>query len=522
MLRPGGAREDSAQRAPGDPALLAHALLPGAGLPRPLAAAIEPWRSTRPRRVGWAVGSCVVARTELLRRLGPFDERTFMYAEDLDLGLRAADAGVETWFWPAARVLHRGAHSSRRVYGGEPFDLLARRRREVVRERRGAAPRGGRRPAPAAHLRRPAAAQARARARRRGRAAPPPGAAARAPRGGRRVSAPVAINGRATVRREIGGVERVAIELAARLPALRPERYRVLRPPPALAHAAGHVWEQALLPLAARGSRLLLSPRQPRAAGRREATWSTFTTPLRCASPPGFPAATAPGTGSRCAGSAAARGCCWCRAPSCVASSASCSAWSPSACAWCHRAWTRASRPAPPRAPAPPGSSGPTCSRLGTDSARKNLALLERLTPELEAAGLDVLLAGSTRPYLRGEPGGARRLGYVPDAALPALYAHAAVLALPSLYEGFGLPCLEAMACGTPVVAADRAALPEACGGAALLADPADAAAFGAALLAAAGPERERLRAAGLERARELSWERSAQLADAAVGELLA
>ena len=137
VLRSGGRREDSAQRVPGDPALLAHALLPGAGLPRPLAAAIEPWRSTRPRRVGWAVGSCVVARTELLRRLGPFDERTFMYAEDLDLGLRAADAGVETWFWPAARVLHHGAHSSRRVYGGEPYDLLARRRREVVRERRG-------------------------------------------------------------------------------------------------------------------------------------------------------------------------------------------------------------------------------------------------------------------------------------------------------------------------------------------------------------------------------------------------
>ena len=68
---------------------------------------------------------------------------------------------------------------------------------------------------------------------------------------------------------------------------------------------------------------------------------------------------------------------------------------------------------------------------------------------------------------------------------------------MPSLYEGFGLPCIEAMACGTPVVAADRAALPEACGGAALLADPEDPDAFAAALIEAAGPERERLTEAG-------------------------
>jgi N-acetylglucosaminyl-diphospho-decaprenol L-rhamnosyltransferase len=137
VLRPDGTREDNAQREPGSASLLGHALLPGAALPSPLAAAIEPWRSKGPARAGWAVGSCVVARTETLRRLGPFDERAFMYAEDLDLGLRAADAGVETWFWPAGRVVHSGAHSTRRAFGGEPFELLASRRREVVRERRG-------------------------------------------------------------------------------------------------------------------------------------------------------------------------------------------------------------------------------------------------------------------------------------------------------------------------------------------------------------------------------------------------
>ncbi len=65
-------------------------------------------------------------------------------------------------------------------------------------------------------------------------------------------------------------------------------------------------------------------------------------------------------------------------------------------------------------------------------------------------------------------------LGYVPDSSLPALYSAAAVFAFPSLYEGFGMPALEAMACGTPVVAANRAALPEICGNAAVLVDPLD------------------------------------------------
>jgi glycosyltransferase involved in cell wall biosynthesis len=77
------------------------------------------------------------------------------------------------------------------------------------------------------------------------------------------------------------------------------------------------------------------------------------------------------------------------------------------------------------------------------------------------------------------------------------------------------------MAAGTPVVAADRGALPEACGGAALLADPQDRDAFAAAVLDAVGRERERLSAAGRERAGELTWERTAREVDAALGDLL-
>jgi glycosyltransferase involved in cell wall biosynthesis/GT2 family glycosyltransferase len=137
VMHPDGPREDSAHPEPGSPPELLRALLPTAALPRLLRAPIEPWRANGPRRVGWAVGCCLVARTDTLRRLGPFDDRAFLYAEDLDLGLRATDAGVETWFWPAGRVLHRRAHSSSRVFGGEPFDLLALRRREVVRRWRG-------------------------------------------------------------------------------------------------------------------------------------------------------------------------------------------------------------------------------------------------------------------------------------------------------------------------------------------------------------------------------------------------
>jgi GT2 family glycosyltransferase len=138
VLKPDGSRQDSAQAEPASPQAAAIALVPPVVMPPPLRRVACPWTDVSPRKVGWAVACCLLARTDTLRRLGPFDERTFLYGEDLDLGLRAADAGVATWFRPDARVIHHGAHSTSVAFGGEPYELLARRRREVVRERRGA------------------------------------------------------------------------------------------------------------------------------------------------------------------------------------------------------------------------------------------------------------------------------------------------------------------------------------------------------------------------------------------------
>ena len=137
VLLPDGSRQDSAQAEPGSGAALAIAAVPPALMPPPLRSRACPWTSRKPQRVGWAVGCCLAARTDTLRRLGPFDERIFMYGEDLDLGLRAADQGIETWFWPDARVIHRGAHSTEPAFGGEAFELLAAQRRRVIAERRG-------------------------------------------------------------------------------------------------------------------------------------------------------------------------------------------------------------------------------------------------------------------------------------------------------------------------------------------------------------------------------------------------
>jgi glycosyltransferase involved in cell wall biosynthesis len=106
---------------------------------------------------------------------------------------------------------------------------------------------------------------------------------------------------------------------------------------------------------------------------------------------------------------------------------------------------------------------------------------------------------------------GVRLLGYVDKSELPGLYAGAAVFLYPGIYEGFGLPIIEAMACGTPVVTSRTGAAPEIAGGAAILVDPFDVAAIEAGLeQATLSGEADRLRALGLERVRSFDWSAAA------------
>jgi glycosyltransferase involved in cell wall biosynthesis len=106
-----------------------------------------------------------------------------------------------------------------------------------------------------------------------------------------------------------------------------------------------------------------------------------------------------------------------------------------------------------------------------------------------------------------------RRLGYVPNDDLPALYNLARALAFPSLYEGFGLPVVEAMACGTPVLTSNGSSLAEIAGSASYLINPLDVVdiAHGLRCLVTDDAQHTQLRAAGLRRAAQFSWQRAAE-----------
>jgi len=155
-----------------------------------------------------------------------------------------------------------------------------------------------------------------------------------------------------------------------------------------------------------------------------------------------------------------------------------------------------------------PGEPGPRDYLLyvGAIQARKDPLAAARAAAEI---GLPLVVAGPERePALAREleAAGAELRGYVGKESLATLYRGAAALVLPSRYEGFGLPVLEAMACGTPVVASEDPALREVAGDAAVFADSDLAGAIRSALA-----DRDRLVAAGLERAKAFTWEETAR-----------
>jgi GT2 family glycosyltransferase len=137
LLDADGAVQRSAHPVPGRAGGLLPALVHPPLLPRALRLRAEPWRASATRTVGWAIAACLVARTATLRALGPFDPGAFLFFEDMDLCLRARAAGIPTELHPAVAVHHAGGHATARRFGGEPHELLAHRRREVVRARLG-------------------------------------------------------------------------------------------------------------------------------------------------------------------------------------------------------------------------------------------------------------------------------------------------------------------------------------------------------------------------------------------------
>ena len=365
---------------------------------------------------------------------------------------------------------------------------------------------------------------------------------------------PVLINARAATRPELGGVERWARELAARLPALDSEGppgshsgaaapgggYRVVRPPGALVHRAGHAWEQVALPaLAARAhAPLLLNPANlaplafPRnvvvihdAAALREPGWYSrlYVAWQRALLP------------------ALAR-----RAVHLVTVSQfsrhelidlldADPAKITVIPGGVDDRFRRDADPEPARAAL--ALHNPYVLTVASRTARKNLAALEETARRLAREGIDVVAAGGDRPQFREEgprsgagssgaaasPSGAgggpeavRFLGHVPDEHLPGLYAGARAFVLPSLYEGFGLTALEAMASGVPVVVADRGGLPEVVGDVGTRVDPEDPAAIADAVERAVDADGS----AGVERARSFSWDSTARQVDALVKRL--
>jgi glycosyltransferase involved in cell wall biosynthesis len=175
------------------------------------------------------------------------------------------------------------------------------------------------------------------------------------------------------------------------------------------------------------------------------------------------------------------------------------------------------------------GIHKPYVLHVGSLMERKNIPVLLRAVAQLRDTGkfhdLQLVLAGKEAPGLAGaetidrtiEQCGLQdvvlKIGHVPDEQLAGLYAGASLLVMPSMYEGFGFPVLEAMATGTPVITTNVSSLPEVAGNAALLVAPGNEQALGESIHAVLvdGALRDDMRRKGLTQAQQFSWGRAAE-----------
>jgi glycosyltransferase involved in cell wall biosynthesis len=174
------------------------------------------------------------------------------------------------------------------------------------------------------------------------------------------------------------------------------------------------------------------------------------------------------------------------------------------------------------------GLARPYILTVGTIEPRKNLARLVQAFARVSGDFPHDLVLVGPAGWLMDEIEDAiagsgvatrvRRTGFADDAALAALYGGADAVAMPSLYEGFGLPVLEAMASGAPILTSNISALPEVAGEAAELVDPTcvDSIAEGLSALLGSESRRDGLRRFGLQRAAQFTWDRTAALTVAA------
>ena len=332
----------------------------------------------------------------------------------------------------------------------------------------------------------------------------------------------VLIDGRAAARPETGGVERWARELCARLPIISAERYAVADPGEFLSHRLGQLWEQTVLPFrASRSNSALLCPANlAPLAGANNIVVIHDAAPLRF--PDDFSGAYSrwqsfllPRIASRAlhviVPSEFSRG---------------------EVIELCGADPDRVTVvlggvPDDYRQAVDPvavledlGISGPYVLTVASKVRRKNLSALEPVAQALAAEGVSLIAVGGGRPQFgvsgseRG--GGVVELGPLSDSLLPSLYSGALAFVLPSIYEGFGLPVCEAMACGTPVVCSNLASLPEAAGGAALLTDPSDPEELVSKVFEACfdSESRQRLIGAGRDRVAGLTWQATADGVD--------